>query len=119
MIKQILAMILMGSGFFFLAVSAIGLIRMPDVYNRMHALGKCDTLGNWLIILGLILVIGDLTSAAKMALIIVLVALINPVMTHLLAKISYGLGIDLVEGSYRLDDYARSKGIEERGEQGG
>ena len=43
MAKEILAMVLMSGGFFFLAVSAIGLIRMPDVYNRMHALGKCDT----------------------------------------------------------------------------
>lgn len=119
MIKDVVAMLLMGSGFFFLAVSAIGLIRMPDVYNRMHALGKCDTLGNWLLILGLILVIGDLTSAAKMALIIILVALINPVMTHLLAKTSYGLGMDLVEGSYLLDDYAASKGNKERGGQKG
>jgi len=120
MIKNILAMILMGSGFFFLAVSAIGLIRMPDVYNRMHALGKCDTLGNWLIILGLILVIGDLTSIGKMALIIVLVATINPVMTHLLAKTSYDLGMDLVEGSFYLDAYAESEeGIEERGERKG
>ncbi|HHW74440.1 MAG TPA: monovalent cation/H(+) antiporter subunit G [Firmicutes bacterium] len=119
MIKHLAAMILMGSGFFFLAVSAIGLIRMPDVYNRMHALGKCDTLGNWLLILGLILVIGDLTSAAKMALIIILVALINPVMTHLLAKTSYGLGMDLVEGSYLLDDYTSPKVNEERGEQKG
>jgi len=90
-VKEILAIIFMSGGFFFLAVSAIGLIRMPDVYNRMHALGKCDTLGNWLIILGLILVIGDLTSIAKMVLIIVLVATINPVMTHLLAKTSYNL----------------------------
>ena len=117
MIREVLAMILMGSGFFFLAVSAIGLIRMPDVYNRMHALGKSDTLGNWLIVLGLILIIGDLTSAAKMALIIILVATINPVMTHLLAKTSYGLGMDLVKGSYLRDHYAQSK--EERGEQRG
>jgi multicomponent Na+:H+ antiporter subunit G len=119
-VKEILAIIFMSGGFFFLAVSAIGLIRMPDVYNRMHALGKCDTLGNWLIILGLILVIGDLTSIAKMVLIIVLVATINPVMTHLLAKTSYNLGLDLVEGSFLLDTYAESEeGIEERGEQKG
>lgn len=116
--REILAMILIGSGFFFLAVSAIGLIRMPDVYNRMHALGKSDTLGNWLIILGLILVIGDLTSAAKMALIIVLVAVINPVMTHLLARTSYRLGLEPVKGSYILDRYAGSgERAEERGEQ--
>lgn len=120
MIKNIIAMVLMGSGFFFLAVSAIGLIRMPDVYNRMHALGKCDTLGNWLIILGLILVIEDLTSAAKMGLIIVLVATINPVMTHLLAKTSYGLGMDLVKGSYLLDEYGGSpKKAGKRGERKG
>lgn len=120
MFKDILAMVLMSGGFFFLAVSAIGLIRMPDVYNRMHTLGKCDTLGNWLIVLGLILVIGDLTSVAKMALIIVLVATINPVMTHLIAKTSYHRGIDLVEGSFLLNTYAESEErIKERGEREG
>ena len=120
MAKEILAMVLMSGGFFFLAVSAIGLIRMPDVYNRMHALGKCDTLGNWLIVLGLILLIGDLTSIAKMALIIIRVATINPVMTHLIAKTSYNRGIDLVKGSFHLDTYAESEQrIEERGEQEG
>lgn len=113
-------MVLMGGGFFFLAVSAIGLIRMPDVYNRMHALGKCDTLGNWLIILGLILLIGDLTSIAKMVLIIILVATINPVMTHLIAKTSYETGIDLLKGSFHLDTYAEpGNSVLERGEREG
>ncbi|NLA27925.1 MAG: monovalent cation/H(+) antiporter subunit G [Firmicutes bacterium] len=103
-----------------MAVSAIGLIRMPDVYNRMHALGKCDTLGNWLIILGLILLIGDMTSIAKMVLIIILVATINPVMTHLIAKTSYNQGIDLLKGSFYLDAYAGpEKGVVERSEQEG
>jgi multicomponent Na+:H+ antiporter subunit G len=116
-VKEIAAIVLMSSGFFFLAVSAIGLIRMPDVYNRMHALGKCDTLGNWLIILGLILVIGDLTSIGKMVLIIILVALINPVMTHLIAKTSYSRGIDMLKGSFHLDTYAGSE--EAPAERGG
>lgn len=118
--KEILAMVLLGSGFFFLAVGAIGLIRMPDVYNRMHALGKCDTLGNWLTVLGLILIIGDPGSMAKMALIIVLVALITPVMTHLIAKTALTKGIGLVEGSFHLDTYTeRDQGIGERGDQEG
>ncbi len=120
MAKEIVAMVLMSGGFFFLAISAIGLIRMPDVYNRMHALGKCDTLGSWLIILGLILLIGEMTSIVKMVLIIILVATINPVMTHLIAKTSYNRGIDLVNGSFRLDTYTEpGERIEERGEREG
>lgn len=106
MVQTIAGMVLITGGFFFLAVGAIGLVRLPDVYNRMHAVGKCDTLGNWLMLLGLMMFITDFASVVKLAMIFLLVATINPVITHMMAKTAYERGMDLVEGSFVLNAYS-------------
>ena len=60
---SVVAAALVASGVFFLLVGAIGLLRFPDFYTRMHAAGKCDTLGSLLVLLGLALYQGvDLAS---------------------------------------------------------
>ena len=56
MIAEIISMILIAGGVFFLLVGGVGLLRLPDVYTRMHAVGKCDTLGSGLLIIGLMVI---------------------------------------------------------------
>ena len=119
LIRQILAMVLIAGGFFFLMVGAIGLVRLPDVYNRMHAVGKCDTLGSGLMLLGLMLFMSDLGPVVKLAIIIALVATINPVITHMMAKTAYERGMDLVEGSFVLNTYSSFREEESRRERSG
>ena len=76
---------LVASGAFFLLMGAIGLLRFPDFYTRMHAAGKCDTLGSLLVFLGLAVYQGvDLTSA-KMLLIGLFIFLTSPTATHAMA----------------------------------
>lgn len=117
-IRIYLAMVLMVGGFFFLFVGAVGLIRLPDIYNRLHAVGKCDTLGSGLMLLGLMLFTADFVSVVKLSIILLLVATINPVMTHMMAKTAYERGMDLVEGSFVLNTFS-SIGEEERRREGG
>ena len=50
---NLLAGFLICSGVFFLLMGAVGLLRFPDFYTRMHAAGKCDTLGSLLVLTGL------------------------------------------------------------------
>ena len=45
----------LAAGLFFILVGSIGLLRFPDFYTRLHATGKCDTLGTGLILIGLII----------------------------------------------------------------
>ena len=45
----ILAQLLVCAGIFFLFMGAVGLVRFPDFYTRMHAASKCDTLGSLLL----------------------------------------------------------------------
>jgi monovalent cation/proton antiporter MnhG/PhaG subunit len=60
---KILAVIFLAFGFFLTAVAAIGVLRFPDFYTRMHASGKADTLGVALTLVGLALYEGvSLTS---------------------------------------------------------
>ncbi|NLZ28440.1 MAG: monovalent cation/H(+) antiporter subunit G [Firmicutes bacterium] len=102
---EILGMIFIAGGAFFLLAGVIGFLRLPDVYTRMHAVGKCDTLGSGLIILGLMMIADTYLAIMKLAVVLLLIAVINPVVTHLIAKVSYERGVRMTEGSFILDRY--------------
>lgn len=104
-LRDILAIIFLLLGFFFLAVGIIGLIRLPDIYNRLHALGKCDTMGTGLIILGMMLLVPGMTNVVKLALMGALTYTINPVMTHIITKTAYVRGTPMAEGSFVISTY--------------
>ena len=71
--NEIIAVILLvGSLFFFLA-SAIGMIRLPDFYSRLHASGNSETMGLMLACLGLVFYEGPTLTAIKIVIIFLLV----------------------------------------------
>lgn len=109
MILQYIALFFLLGGFFFLIVGVVGLLRLPDVYTRMHAMGKCDTLGTGMVLIGLMLLIGDITNITKLVLIGAMIATINPVITHLIAKTAYNRGTPMAEGSYLINIYVASQ----------
>lgn len=89
---------LLGAGLFFTFVGSIGLIRFPDFYTRLHATGKCDTLGAGLIILGLLIYhffyyIETPLIPAKLIFLIFFIFIANPTATHALMKAAYRIGI--------------------------
>ena len=83
---DILAMVFLLIGLFFMFVGAIGVVRMPDPYNRLHGATKCSTLGLLGLLLATVLHIGQLSIATKAALTILFIFVSNPVGSHLLAK---------------------------------
>ncbi|WP_350343302.1 monovalent cation/H(+) antiporter subunit G [Proteinivorax hydrogeniformans] len=90
LIVNILSGTLLLAGAFFFLVGTIGLLRMPDVYSKMHATTKCDTLGAGLILLGLMVYShGELDVAIKLFLVIVFIWLTNPTAAHIIAKADY------------------------------
>lgn len=90
---DIVSVVMMLAGAFFLLVAGIGIVRFPDFYTRIHAMGKGDTLGIILVLLGLCVYEGFTLVSAKLLLALVFVALTNPVATHALARsaLRYGL----------------------------
>lgn len=91
--------ITISSGFFliigsFLCFSGgIGLLRFPDFYTRMHAVGVTDTLGAGMILVGLMIISTDVLVFAKLVMVLLLTLLIGPTTSHVLAKAAYHNGL--------------------------
>lgn len=92
-IIEIIAALLIAIGFFFSAVATIGVIRLPDFYCRLHASGKCETLGLALAIFGLAIYNGFNLTSLKLLLIILFVVLSFPTGTHVVSRAAYKAGL--------------------------
>ena len=79
-------------GLAFMVITALGMIRLPDFYSRVHAVSKSETLGIMLVLLGLILHEGATMVSLKIGLILVFVAVANPVGAHLLTRAALRTG---------------------------
>jgi multicomponent Na+:H+ antiporter subunit G len=87
------AALFMLGGAFFLVVSSVGLIRLPDFYSRSHAVGKSETLGSLLLLSGLVIYNGFALESAKLLLIVVLIAATNPSGIHVLTRAALRKGL--------------------------
>ncbi len=85
---DILVILLISFGLFLFLGGAVGILRMPDFYSRLHPAGKLDTLGIMAVVLGLAIYnlhhfsFGALLLSAKMFLIVFFVFLSSPTATH-------------------------------------
>lgn len=93
MLIETLAIVLLAAGLFFNLAAVIGILRLPDFFTRLHAMGKCDTVGLSLSLLGLALLAGDPEVTVKLVLILVFVAVANPTATHALARAARRSGV--------------------------
>ncbi len=85
------ALILLGS--FFTIVGAFGLVRMPEVFTRMHAASVTDTLGVGFLILGMSLQAGLSLVTAKLLFLLALFFFTGPAVTHALAQACLHAGV--------------------------
>ncbi|MBU1888347.1 MAG: monovalent cation/H(+) antiporter subunit G [Candidatus Omnitrophica bacterium] len=92
-------------GLFFDFVGCLGLVRLPDVYNRLQASTKCITLGTCSILFGAFLIQGATASGIKALLCMVFLILTSPVSAHALARAAHRSGVKLWEKSV-VDKYA-------------
>lgn len=67
-------------------IGTLGILRLPDLFTRLHAAGVVDTLGALLVLGGLSLAAGVSTEAARMLLILAFLWLTSPTASHALAK---------------------------------
>lgn len=81
------------SGSFFVLVGAIGLVRMPDLYTRMHAASVMETLGAGLLIAGLMLQAGLSLVTLKLLFLLALFFFAGPVASHALAQAALHEGV--------------------------
>ena len=76
-----------------LVVGALGLIRLPDLYSRTHAVGMMDTAGVGFIILGLIIHEGFTLISVKLALVGIFLFFTSPIATHAVAQVAHRSGL--------------------------
>jgi multicomponent Na+:H+ antiporter subunit G len=90
-----LVFMLIGAIFTFLA--ALGVVRFPDLFMRMHANTKSATMGVGFIMLGVSVYFGDITVTARALAVILFLLLTAPISSHLIARAAYFSGIPLWE----------------------
>ena len=77
----------------FMIVGAIGLIRLPDVFTRMHGASVADTLGAGIVLIGLIVLAGFTLVAVKLLFLIAFFVLMGPAATHAIARAALHAGV--------------------------
>jgi multicomponent Na+:H+ antiporter subunit G len=92
-IQSIISIIFIVAGILFMLMGSIGILRLPDFYARTHAVGKSDTLGIVFVIVGLIIFEGFTQSSLKLFLIVLFIALSNPIGSHALGRAALKKGI--------------------------
>jgi multicomponent Na+:H+ antiporter subunit G len=97
--NEIMAVAFITIGLIFNFLGCLGLIRMPDVYNRLQASTKCVTLGTCSILVGLILFQGVSAVSIKAILCILFIILTAPVSAHALARGAHISGVKLWDKS--------------------
>ena len=83
-----LAYLLISLGLFFVIIGVLGLVRFSNIFQRMHALSVMETLGFFCFFLGLMILAGASLLALKLFFIFILIMIVAPTSTHVLAMYS-------------------------------
>ena len=102
--NNIIGIILLCTGVLFNLFGCLGLVRLPDVYNRLQSATKCVTLGTCSILLSLVFFFGFSEIGVKALVAIPLLFFSATVSAHALARGSYIFGVGLDRRSVK-DDY--------------
>jgi multicomponent Na+:H+ antiporter subunit G len=101
---EVVGLIFIILGLCFDFFGCLGVVRFPDVYNRLQAATKCVTFGTCSILFGTFLLVGFSSAGAKCLLSILFLVLTSPTAAHALARASHKAGVKLWERSV-CDEY--------------
>ena len=88
-----LAIFLIVVGLFFLVVGSIGILRLPDIFSRAHALSLTDSLGAVFVLAGLAVYEGFTFNFLRIVVVMLLIYLMNPVISHATLRAAYRSGL--------------------------
>lgn len=98
-VQDYLAGVLLVIGATFALIASIGILRLPDVYSRMHAASKAGTLGSGVMLIALAVFSGDLGTVTRALAGVVFFLLTAPVAAHLVARAAHSAGYRLWDQS--------------------
>ena len=93
-IYDILTICSFGIGIFFILTGSLGLLKLPDVFSRIHSAGMIDTAGAGFIILGMIFQSGISLATAKLVFISIFIFFSSPVSSHIISNLARKKGIE-------------------------
>ncbi len=96
---EIVVSILLIIGALFMLIAAVGIVRMPDLYTRMHAATKSSTMGAGSMYLAVAIFYGDLEIVTRAILVMSFLFLTIPVSAHMIARAAYFIGEPLWKGT--------------------
>lgn len=99
MVLDIISAVLLVTGGAFCFVAGLGLVRLQDVYLRMHAATKAGTLGAGLILAGVAVHFADLGTEIRALVTIVFLVITAPVAAHMIGRTAYKSGVPMWERS--------------------
>jgi multicomponent Na+:H+ antiporter subunit G len=110
---QVIGTIITGIGTLFLFLGSLGVLRLPDVYNRLQAGTKCTTLGAFLTIVGIGIMQPDWLP--KTLVIALFILITNPISNHALGRASRKSGVSLCDRSVvdKAEEFAEYRGQEQ------
>jgi multicomponent Na+:H+ antiporter subunit G len=91
---NILSWIFLVAGSLFVIVGGLGMLRLPDFYTRVHAASVTDTVGSWLVLIGLMFQGGLSLVTAKLVLVLVFLVMTSPLASHALTKAAFFHGLE-------------------------
>ena len=93
LVVDVISWVCLITGSIFALIGAVGMIRLPDVFARMHGAGIIDTLGAGLLLVGMMFQAGFTLVTVKLILIVVFILFTSPTTTHALARAALGGGV--------------------------
>ena len=111
MVGDIVTAVLLVAGALFAAIAALGLVRLPDVYLRMHAATKAGTLGAGLVLAAVATHFAEWSVALRAVAAIAFLVITAPVAAHMIGRAAYRTGVALWSGSV-VDEWERDLAAE-------
>jgi multicomponent Na+:H+ antiporter subunit G len=103
--------VLLIAGGFFVLVAALGVLRLPDAFMRMHAATKAGTLGAGLVLVAAAVVFGELAVAVKGIVVFLFLLLTAPVAAHVLGRAAYYDRVTLWDRTHHDDLHLRYEDV--------
>ncbi|MEZ5972974.1 MAG: monovalent cation/H(+) antiporter subunit G [Hyphomonadaceae bacterium] len=100
LVRLAISGVVVASGLILMAGGAVGLLRFPDLYTRVHAANVADTVGSVVVVIGLAIAAPDWSIALRLLLLAGLLVALGPMLSHLVAQAAHAAGLAPITGRY-------------------
>ena len=99
-LRLVVSGVIVAAGLVLIAGGALGLLRFPDLYTRLHAANVADVVGSVVVVLGLAVAAPDWGVGVRLLLLAGLLMAVGPTLTHLVAQAAHAAGLSPIAGKY-------------------